>query len=154
MKKILSTIMVAIMIISMVGCTSNTSTDTKKTDTTKTADSSQVKKFDYNTFVDALKKEGFKVEKGNAVSGCIGEIDGFEYKINGTSIGVYRMDLNSKKPVTVNNIKLAKEKEKMKLDLQQGPVEVDAIINNNLVIMDYGKHPDKDKIIKIFKNLK
>lgn len=160
MKKILSTIIVSIMLISMVGCTSNTSADTKKADTkttdtaAKTGDSSEAKSFTFDTFVDALKKEGFKVEKGDAVSGCIGEKDGYTYKINGTDIGVYTMDLKTKQPVPVNNIKMAKEKEKMKLDLQSGPMEVDAIINNNLVIMDYGKHPDKDKIVKIFKDLK
>lgn len=155
MKKILTTIVLAMMIISMIGCTSKTSTDTKKAaDTAKTASSSEVKKFDYDTFVNALKKEGFKVEKGDNMAGCIGEIDGSEYKINGTAIGVYRMDLNSKNPVTVNNIKMAKESEKMKLDLQSGPMEVSAIIKNNLVIMDYDKHPDKDKIVKIFKDLK
>lgn len=160
MKKILSTIIVSLLIISMVGCTNKTSTDAKKTDatkatdTTKTGDSSEAKNFTFDTFVDALKKEGFKVEKGAAMSGCIGEKDGFEYKINGTGIGVYTMDLKSKQPVTVNNIKMAKESEKMKLDLQSGPMEVDAIINNNLVIMDYGKHPDKDKIVKVFMDLK
>ncbi|GLC29446.1 hypothetical protein [Clostridium omnivorum] len=154
MKKILSTIIVAIMLISMVGCTSNTSADTKTTDTAKTGTSAEVKNFTFDTFVDALKKEGLKVEKGDAMAGCIGEKEGYEYKINGTGIGVYIMDLKSKQPVAVNNIKMAKESEKMKLDLQSSPMEVDAIINNNLVIMDYGKHPDKDKIIKIFKDLK
>ena len=155
MKKILTTIVLAMMIISMLGCTSKTSTDTKKAaDTAKTASSSEVKKFDYDTFVNALKKEGFKVEKGNAVAGCIGEIDGYQYKINGTAIGVYTIDINSKNPVTVNNIKMAKKSEKMNLDLQSGPMAVSAMINNNLVIMDYDKHPNKDKIIKIFKDLK
>jgi hypothetical protein len=154
MKKILSTIIVAIMLISMVGCTSKTSADTKKADTKTTDTSAEVKNFTFDTFVDALKKEGFKVEKVSGMTGCIGEKDGFAYKINGTEIGVYTMDLKSKQPVAVNNIKMAKESEKMKLDLQQGPMEVPAIINNNLVIMDYDKHPDKDKIIKIFKDLK
>ena len=165
MKKILSGIIISVLIISMVGCTNKTSTDTKKTDatkatdttktdTTKTGDSSQAKNFTFDTFTDALTKEGFKVEKGAKMAGLIGEKDGLECKINGTGIGLYMMDLNSKNPKTVNNIKMAKEKEKMNLDLQQGPMEVDAIINNNLVIMDYSKHPDKDKIIKIFKDLK
>ncbi len=155
MKKILSGIIVSILIISMVGCTNKTSTDTTKTtDTAKTDNSSDANKITFDTFIDALKKEGLNVEKGNAMAGCIGEIDGFVYKINGTDIGVYTMDLKSKNPVAVNNIKMAKESEKMKLDLQSGPMEVPAVINNNLVIMDYDKHPDKDKIIKIFKDLK
>jgi hypothetical protein len=160
MKKILSGIIISILIISMVGCTNKTSTDAKKTDatkatdTTKTGDSSEAKNFTFDAFVDALKKEGFKVEKGDGMAGCIGEKDGYAYKINGTDVAVYTMDLKSKQPVTVNNIKMAKESEKMKLDLQSGPMEVDAIINNNLVIMDYDKHPDKDKIVKVFKDLK
>lgn len=159
MKKILSTIIVAIMLISMVGCTSNTSADTKKadtktTDTAKTGDSAEVKDFTFDTFVNALTKAGFKVEKGAKVAGCIGEKEGYAYKINGKEISVYTMDLKSKNPVTVNNIKMAKEKEKMNLNLQQGPMEVDAIINNNLVICEYAAHPDKAKIIEIFKGLK
>jgi hypothetical protein len=151
MKKILSGIFI-VMIIFTVGCTKKV--DTIPNTTNETSDQQQAEKIDFSTFEDALKKEGFKVEKGAAMSGCIGEIEGYEYVIDGTGIGVYTMDLKSKNPVTVNNIKMAKKSDTMNLDLQQGPMEVPAIINNNLVIMDYDKHPDKDKIIKVLKDLK
>ncbi len=158
MKKILSGIIVAAMIISMVGCTNKVDANKTNTNTTKTNETSaqqeQGKKFDYDTFVNALQKENFKVEKGSPVAGLIGEIDGYQYKINGTAIGVYRVDLNSKNPVTVENIKSAKESGKVKLDLQQGSTEVPGKINNNLLIMDFDKHPDKEKILKVFMDLK
>ncbi|WP_346880447.1 hypothetical protein [Clostridium sp. UBA3061] len=152
MKKILSTIIVITMLISMVGCATKPSTNTKPAETQ--GQLKQENKFDFDKFQKALEEDGFKVEKGLPIENLVGAVNGYFYKINDVAIEVYKFDLNSKNPLTVENIKMAKESSKIKLDLQQGPLEVPAEINNNLIISAIDMHPDKDKIVKVLKDLK
>lgn len=162
MKKVLSGIIVAAMIISMVGCTKKADTKTSEGDSStlnqasssETSDQQEGKEFDFDTFEEAFTKEGFEVKKGDSVANLVGAIDCYSYSVNGTEITVGKFDLNSKNPLTVDNIKKAKDSDMVKLDLQQGGMDVPAKINNNLLIMDYDTHPDKDKIIEVFMGIK
>ncbi|MCQ1530464.1 hypothetical protein [Lutispora saccharofermentans] len=104
-------------------------------------------------FVKALKANGFRLSKVGKMSDMMGSVDGYKYNVNGIGIEIYKFDLNSKLPISVKNIKSIQESGKMILPLQTGDTEIQAKINNDLVIAGYENHKDKDKILEIFNSL-
>lgn len=165
MKKVLSLIITAVLLISISGC-SGKGTDTPvKTDPTPTVTQTpqntttpvpQTKEFTIDNLITALKDGGFQVAKVGLLADMVGAKEGYLYSVNGINIEINIYDLNSKNPLTVENLKSAQESGKIKMNLQPGagdPYEV-AARNGNLIIAAFDKHPEKDKILSVFNGLK
>ncbi len=82
----------------------------------------------------------------------IGAVDGAKFTIQGESIQVYRYDLNSSDELATLNIKNASENGRIILP-QLDDLELTVIYNKGLILANFENHPDKEKIIDIFKSL-
>ena len=105
-------------------------------------------------FVKALETNGFRVsEVGKILSGMLGAEEGYKYTVNSRDIEIYRFDLNSKDPLTVENIKSAKESGTVRIPLKEGEHIMPVIMKGNIAVYGIDKHKDKEKILKIFDSL-
>ncbi len=105
-------------------------------------------------FKEKLEENELKVENEEDFVNAseIGAVEGKRYTINGLAIYVYKFDTKSSEELTVSNIKKAKEEGKVILPSFDN-YEFNVYYNKGLILANYEDHPDKDKIIEIFKNL-
>gem|GEM_PF-2430930 len=106
-------------------------------------------------FAEALKANGFRVSmEGPLVCDMLGAAAGIKYKVNSTTLDVYEFDLNSKNPLTVENIKSAKESGTVRMQLQQGDFTAPVVINGNIAVNGIENLKNKEKALEIFNGLK
>lgn len=113
----------------------------------------KVKSKSLDDVIGLLKENGFqKVEKVEGLAfGIVGAKDGSNIKIDGITIEVYIYDLDNLSEQAKKLIKEIKEKGTMTL-VEGYPTK--GLISSNVVIMGYEEHPNKDKLIEVFKGLK
>ncbi len=100
--------------------------------------------------LDYFKKNGLNIGgKTVKAASMIGAKDGFGISINGSNVEIYEFDPNSKDELAVANLKAAKD----------GYIEIvgikfNVVLNGNIILVGYDEHPDKDKIVELFKKYK
>lgn len=102
-----------------------------------------------NDLISYFKQNGLKVDNVDVMMfQIIGASDGKRMNINNTEIEVYKFDSDDKGQQTILN------------DIEKtGTINVlnmkePAIINGSFIIISYEDHPDKQKIIQLFKKFK
>lgn len=105
-------------------------------------------------FKSALLKNDFEItDEITKLGTLIGAKEvGYGYEINGAYIEIYEYDEKSSEELTKQNIKSAKEKNIIIMPALNN-VELTATYNKGIMIVAYEEHPNKEKILEIFKNL-
>lgn len=133
MKKIISVVLIVAFVILLAAC--------GQVDTPKYALADIIENF---------KTNGLTIgEKSDKIFQLIGAKDGYAIEINGEKVELYEFDPDSKAEITKTNLKTAKEGY---MDMVGSKANV--ILNGNIALIGYDDHPDKDKIVEIFKNYK
>lgn len=148
-KKIIATFLAAILAFSLVGC-SNSKTTTnapaeptaKKEETKSTNPLDDLKK----AFVDAGLKVGDNKELAFAM---LGASNGYKFDINGKPIEIYYYDSK----------KLTDDQKKFYNQAKNGSVDMSGFnlpvkFKNDIMLVRFDKHPNKDKILEVFNNFK
>lgn len=158
MKKVLSImIIIAVLCFGITGCANDVATSKNKNSAVTTLPG---KTFTIDQFVAALKSAGLNVVNKGEYATMFGEDKAYDLVVNGVDIDVSVFKLTTKNKVAINNIKMAQDKGEMKMDLQPGALpagqsaNVKVIINGNIVVTSYDKHPDAAKIKEVLKSLK
>lgn len=100
--------------------------------------------------VEYFKESGFTVgAKSNKMAALIGAKGGFGIELNGKQVEFYEYDLDSTEELTVTSLRTAKDGY---IDMLGMKIKV--VLNGNLLLVVYDSHPDKDKIVELFKNYK
>ena len=105
-------------------------------------------------FKNKLEENKIKIdeETESTSSDMIGASEGKIYKIGDSKIRVYKYDLNQTSELTVSNLKLAQESEKVKSP-SLDDLEIEVVYNKGLILMNDEDFDNKEKIIEIFKDL-
>lgn len=105
-------------------------------------------------FKKKLEENEIKIdeETESTSSDMIGASEGKIYKIGDSKIRVYKYDLNQTSELTVSNLKLAQESEKVKIP-SLDDLEIEVVYNKGLILMNDEDFDNKEKIIEIFKDL-
>ncbi len=154
-KKKISLIIIMFLFMALMGCSSKSS-DSSKTALAKAiaknkAENSQLDEKRVDDFINTLISNGFKITAKELVSSAIiGSKEGYELTVNGSNIEVFICDLTSNDETTVKNLEGVYEKGIININ----GITSKAKLNKHLMLMGYGNHPDKDKIEKIFTDLK
>jgi len=93
-----------------------------------------------------------ELEAENTECDLIGASEGMSYTIDDSLIQVYKFDLNKSDELTVSNLKLAQESGKVIMPSFNN-YEFQVVYNKGLILVNSENHPDKDKIVEIFKSL-
>lgn len=158
MKKVLSImIIIAVLCFGITGCANDVATSKNKNSAVTTLPG---KTFTLDQFISALKAAGLNVVNNGEYAVTFGEDKAYDLSINGVDTDVCVFKLTTKDKVAINNIKMANDKGEMKMNLQAGALpagqspNVKAIINGNIAVTSYDKHPDAAKIKEALKSLK
>ena len=105
-------------------------------------------------FKEALEENDIKIENEIENQNCelIGAKEGMTYTISGKDIWIYRFDLNTSDEIAVENLKKVQEENKIIIPSLDN-VELSAIYNKGLIILNLEDHPESEKIKEIFINL-
>jgi hypothetical protein len=98
-----------------------------------------------NDLLDCFSKIFVLSDKSEKLFGLIGAIDGCGIKLNGSGIEIYKYDIKDPGQKTI--IENAKKTNTMTMIGFTFPV----LINGSFVIGGYSDHPDRDKVIEIFR---
>jgi len=141
--------------MALMGCFSK-SDDSSKTALAKAiaknkAENLQLDEKRVDDFINALTSNGFQITAKELVSSAIiGSKEGYELTANGSNIEIFICDLTSNEEITVKNLEDVYEKGMIKVN----GITSKARLNKHLMLMGYENHPEKDKIEKIFTDLK
>lgn len=148
---ILSIILIGVILITSISfiIISNSKTN----ETASKTNESKVKEITISNFKDKLEENGFVItDVSQKSANLIGAEEGFGYEINGEFIEIYKFNEESTEDLSKNNIKSAKSDEKISMPTFNN-MKFNVKYNKGLVLMNYEKHPNKDKILEIFNNL-
>lgn len=105
------------------------------------------------TFKNALQDEGITItEVTPKVGSMIGADEGYGYKINGTSIEIYKFNEESNNELTKSNIEKAKSQGIIVMP-DFNNIEIKGIYNKGLLLVNYEEHPNENEIVSVFTNL-
>lgn len=126
--------------------TQQTSTLTKTQNTTLSNTNESL-----GDLVEHFKSNGFETGEviGKAYS-MMGAVEGFGIMINGEQIEFYRFDIKTTDEETKKNLETARTAGVYSMS----GMSFSAIMNGNMMLVRYEDHPEKDKIIEVFKNYK
>lgn len=148
---ILSIILIGVILITSISfiIISNSKTN----ETASKTNESKVKEITISNFKDKLEENGFVItDVSQKSANLIGAEEGFGYEINGEFIEIYKFNEESTEDLSKNNIKSAKSDEKIRMPTFNN-MKFNVKYNKGLVLMNYEKHPNKDKVLEIFNNL-
>lgn len=132
MKRVIASLLVVIMVLSLTAC------------------GQEIPKYSLNDIVENFKTNGLEIgEKSEKIFALIGAKDGYSIQLNGEKVELYEYDPDSKEDLTKTSLKTAEEGY-----IDMVGTKVNVILNGNIVLAGYDDHPDKDKIIELFKNYK
>ena len=152
--KILTTLLIVFFILAIViGAVCLGINMSNNEDAKETLANIVKKELTIEDFKRALSENGLIITKETRKAGeMIGAEEGYGYEINGVSIEIYKFDLESTDKLTVNNIKMLKSESKVVMP-DFNNIELEAIYNEGLALMNYKEHPNQSKILNIFNNL-
>lgn len=105
------------------------------------------------TFKNALQDKGLTVtEVTPKVGAMIGADEGYGYKINETSIEIYKFNEESNNELTKSNIEKAKNQGIIIMP-DFNNMEIKGKYNKGLLLVNYEGHPNENEIVSIFTNL-
>lgn len=146
MKKILSILLVGILSFGLVAC-NKTEGDTKEVgNSTK----QEEKKSKLDSIKDSYKKAGFEVGENETIAfQMVGANNGYKFKLDGELIEIYEYD---SKNLSEEGKKISEQAKKGSISFSgfNSPVK----FNDGLMIMRYGEHSKKDKVLEVFNNFK
>jgi hypothetical protein len=100
--------------------------------------------------VENFKTNGVTIgEKSDKMFALIGAKDGYSIQLNGEKVELYEYDPDSKAKLTKTNLKTAKDGY-----IDMVGTKINVTLNGNIVLANYDDHPDKDKLVELFKNYK
>lgn len=105
-------------------------------------------------FTEKLKENNIEIESetSNKECGLIGASDGISYMIKGKLIQVYRFDFEKSDDLTVSNLKMAQEEQRVLMP-SFNDYEFRVKYNKGLILINYEDHPLENEIIEIFESL-
>lgn len=104
-------------------------------------------------FKNALQNKGLTVtEVTPKVGTMIGADEGYGYKINGTSIEIYKFNEESNNELTKSNIDKAKNQGIIVMP-DFNNMEIKGKYNKGLLLVNYEGHPNEDEIVSAFNSL-
>lgn len=113
------------------------------------------------TFEKNLKGAGMKVgEKAVKDASALGAMEGYGFNINDIPVEVYLFDKSSSEEWAAENLKSAAESQSVTIfgvEINGQSPTLECVLNDALVVIfpmeSMMPHPDKDKIVEIFKQL-
>jgi hypothetical protein len=158
MKKllILATMMLAMFFL-LLGCSndqskndSGTATDVPTANTSEEQGGNQTSK-GLEGIVDTFKEAGMTVGDYQTIAfDMIGAKDGRKFELNGSLIEIYEFDPNN---LTEDGKKIY-DSATNNGTFEMSGFQVPCVMNGNYMLVRADEHPDKDKIIEIFKSYK
>lgn len=104
-------------------------------------------------FKNVLQNKGLTVtEVTPKVGAMIGADEGYGYKINGTSIEIYKFNEESNNELTKSNIDKAKNQGIIVMP-DFNNMEIKGKYNKGLLLVNYEGHPNEDEIVSAFNSL-
>ncbi|NRT88091.1 hypothetical protein [Clostridium beijerinckii] len=144
-KKLITSVLALLTIISLVGCGNSQST--------ASADTKETVKQESNKNVnplDGLKQEfvkaGFTVGDNKELAySMLGATNGYKFDLNGSPIEIYYYDSKNLKE---DEKKFYEQAKKGKINMNG--INVPVVFKNDLMIVRADEHKDKDKILEAF----
>ncbi len=100
--------------------------------------------------VEYFKTKGITIgDKSDKIFALIGAKGGYSIQLNGEEVELYEYDPDSKAELTIASLKTAKDGY-----IDMVGTKINVTLNGNIVLANYDNHPDKDKIVELFKNFK
>ena len=145
-KKIIAIFCSALLLIGLVGCSSNNETSKSQNNNVESSQSSKNK---LDEFKEKLKAEGFEVGENEVVAyDMIGANNGYKFKVDGELVEIYEYDKNN---LSEDGKVKVQEAENGSIDF--GGMNLPVKYNNYLVLVRMDEHRKANEIIEVFNSL-
>ncbi len=144
-KKIIAIFCSALLLIGLVGCSSNNETS-KNQNNTNSLESTKSK---LDEFKEKLKENGFEVGENEAIAyDMVGANNGYKFKVDGELVEIYEYDKDNLSEEGKNKVQEAQNG-----SISFSGVNIPVKYNNYLVLARMDEHSNANEIIEVFNSL-